>query len=590
MGVWTNNIRRYFGRSWTSKKNHSKNYATRIREHNAQLMRSWKAAEQSRLASAWVSTTTPINAKIRRHLTTLRARSRDQQMQNDYVRHYIRTVVNNVVGADGFSIQSQVQRLSGGPDKPANDAIEAAYKEAGRVVDITGQISRRDNYRLFLTSLIVDGEYIAIKHRGPGQGKYGYLLEVIDPELLDVNKYERLPNGNWVRMGIEYNRDNVPIKYWFKIYKPELETYANHEWRIIPADRVIHAFFIEFVGQERGVPWLATTLFSLKQSDAYDEAAIIAARIGASQMGFFSSDGGEGYQGDEKQEDGSTLVELEPGTFEDIGNKKLQVYDPNYPHEQYEPFKKSITRKMASGLGIQYETLNNDREGVNYTSIRHGTLEDRENWKIIQTFMIEQLVRPDREAWLEMAWLKGAIKIGRNPLARALEDYLPARYQGRRWEWVDPSKDMTAYEKELGMHAISVSEIIRRRGRDPDDVFAEIALDNEKIKTLVPNQGRPDNSPGENSEVDDLSKLANDYGVAVRSGLITPQIADEENFRDKMGLPQLSDEGRILWWKQENVRQPITLKQAGEAVEEAGADNPDETQEVIENDTGNETE
>lgn len=473
-------------RNWNPfKRAQTEPYKLRLQKHTSELMRNWKAAERNRFANNCTTHSTPINALIRRHLRTLRARSRDQQMQNDYVRHYIRTVVNNVVGSDGFSIQAQVKRLTGNAlDVPANDAIEAAYKDAGSVIDITGRLTRRDNYRLFLTSLIVDGEYIAIKHKGPKQGRYGYLLEVVDPELLDVEKNGRLPNRNWCRMGIEYNSKNVPLRYYFKVYRPELESYASHEWRIVPADRVFHKFFVEFIGQERGVPWLATTLFSLKQSDAYDEAAIIAARIGASSMGFFHSEGGDQYTGNETQADGSQVTDLEPGTFEDIGTRKFTPFNPNYPHEQYADFKKANLRKISSGFGAQYETLANDREGVNYTSIRHGTLEDRENWKVIQEFMIEAFVKPDREDWLEIALLKGEIKIGRTRLSRAAEDYLPAIYTGRRWDWVDPSKDMTAYQKEKDMNAISTSEIIRRRGRDPDEVFAEIAADNEKLKKL----------------------------------------------------------------------------------------------------------
>jgi len=83
-----------------------------------------------------------------------------------------------------------------------------------------------------------------------------------------------------------------------------------------------------------------------------------------------------------------------------------------------------------------------------------------------------------------MAYALDSIRIGRTPLRRPLEDYIPCIYQPRRWDWVDPSKDMTAYEKEHGLKAISISEIIRKRGRDPDEVFNEIARDNEKMAAL----------------------------------------------------------------------------------------------------------
>lgn len=451
--------------------------------------RHYNAINKERLLAGWERAPVNINQVIREELTKLRARSREQARNNDYVRQYIRTLQNNVVGSIGVTIQSQVVRADNHKslDIAANKAIESAYKDYGLAVDITGRLTRNTNLRILLAALVTDGEYIAIQHSGVKFGKYGYQIEVVDPELLDVTRNVTLKNGNQVRLGIEYNKSNKPVYYWFKKYKPELGGYSNHEWSKVQASRVLHAYYHEHVGQERGIPWLATSLFTLKTLDAYDEAAVTAARVGASKMGFFSSDDGTEYTGEElntEANDGSTVMEAEAGVFENIGNLQFKEFNPQYPHEQYPHFKKAGIRRFASGLGAQYETLANDRENVNYTSIRHGTLEDRETWKTIQEFLINAFVRPDREQWLKMALTVGAIKIGRTPLSRAYTDYLPARYQPRRWDWVDPSKDMDAKAKEHELRTKSVSEIIMESGRDPDDVFNQIAADKQKMKDL----------------------------------------------------------------------------------------------------------
>lgn len=444
-------------------------------------IRHYNAVTKSRLLANWSDSPTPINQIIKDQLSSLRTKSREQARNNDYVRQYIRTLQNNVIGATGVIVQSQVMRRDNPkmPDVVANKAIESAYNDFGRAVSVCGRLSRNDVLRTLLSALVTDGEYIAIKHQGE-IGKYGYLVEPVDPELLDLTKNDK--NGrNDIRMGIEYDSQNRPVAYHFK------ENYNSHKHRRVSADRVLHVFFPEFVGQERGIPWLATSLFTLKTLDAYDEAAITAARIGASKMGFFKSSTGGQYSGEElnsAKDDGSTISEVEPGIFENIGDLDFQEFNPAYPHEQYPHFKKAGLRRAASGLGAQYETLANDREGVNYTSIRHGTLEDRENWKILQEFLINAFIRPDRDAWLMSALYMGAIKIGNTRLGRTYEEYLPCRYQPRRWPWVDPSKDMKAYETEYGLKAISISQIIREKGRDPDEVFAEIAEENEKMKKL----------------------------------------------------------------------------------------------------------
>ncbi len=451
-------------------------------EPSKRQKRHYNAVVKDRILSGWQSHPVSINQIIKDQITTLRTRSREQARNNDYVRQYIRTLQNNVVGFSGVTVQSQVKRGPKGElDEPANKAIEAAYLDAGRAVDLSGKLSRNDVLRTLLAALVTDGEYIAIQHTGKSYGKYGYQLEPVDPELLDVTKNGELSSGNQVRMGIEYDKRNKPIAYHFK------DSYNSHKHTRYKADNVLHIFYPEHVGQERGIPWLATSLFTLKQLDAYDEAAITAARIGASKMGFFSSNNGGQYQGEElntEKDDGSTISEVEPGVFENIGDLNFQEFNPNYPHEQFPHFKKAGLRRVASGLGAQYETIANDREGVNYTSIRHGTLEDRENWKIIQEFLINAFVRPDREEWLLMALMLGQIKIGTMALSRNPSDYMPCRYQPRRWPWVDPAKDMKAYETEYGLKAISISQIIREKGRDPDEVFNEIAAENAKMEKL----------------------------------------------------------------------------------------------------------
>ena len=54
-------------------------------------------------------------------------------------------------------------------------------------------------------------------------------------------------------------------------------------------------------------------------------------------------------------------------------------------------------------------------------------------------------------------------------------------FQGRRWEWVDPAKDIAAKRAAYDLRITSISQIIRDAGRDPETVFAEIARDNERM-------------------------------------------------------------------------------------------------------------
>ena len=68
------------------------------------------------------------------------------------------------------------------------------------------------------------------------------------------------------------------------------------------------------------------------------------------------------------------------------------------------------------------------------------------------------------------------------------------------------------------------------------------------------------------ADVTKLKAVFDSYGVGVRAGVITPQTADEEYFRDFMGLPAMSDAVIADWAESDGVRRPITL-----SVDETGA-------------------
>ena len=55
--------------------------------------------------------------------------------------------------------------------------------------------------------------------------------------------------------------------------------------------------------EHRGVSLIATSMANVKMLNGYLEAEIVAARVGASKMGFFTSPDGDGYVGDGEYED-----------------------------------------------------------------------------------------------------------------------------------------------------------------------------------------------------------------------------------------------------------------------------------------------
>jgi len=353
---------------------------------------------------------------------------------------------------------------------------------------VCGSVGFADIQRLVMSGMAVDGEFLARKVFGRDAGKYGYQLQLLDPELLDVTFDQELDGGNFVYMGIEYSEYGKPVAYHLldRHHDRGVNVEFRRERKRIPADLIIHLFIPDLVQQKRGVPWTASALNRLKNLAGYEHAAVVNARVGASKMGFFTRGEEAGEYTGEEQSDGSLVTDADPGTFEVLPDGYgFSAFNPDYPHSQYAEFTKACLRGAASGLGISYNTLANDLEGVNFSSIRAGVLEDREMWKELQEFLIESFLLDVFEDWLRMALLTSNIKVkGKALNITRFDRYNSPRWMPRRWAWVDPLKDSKANESLVSMNAASISEVIRDRGRDPEQVYNEIARDKEIMQEL----------------------------------------------------------------------------------------------------------
>ena len=462
------------------------------------LKRTFNASLNDRLNSQWIMFSQTPDNLIFHNLKILRARARDQRYNNDYAKKFISMVKTNVIGADGIVLQSKVMDPDGQPDSVVRTAIELTWKQWQQQCDFKGRLHWIDMQNLLMSSVAGDGEILIRKHRG---GPFAFRLELIDPELLDVTYVDNYRNGHKVIHGIEIDDAGKPVAYHLQQLNETSQTYLNYynkkHYIRIPADEIIHLYLTEFVDQKRGLPWVSTGLQRLKMLSAYEDAALVAARIGASQMGFFRSEDGDEFNGDYEGSDGLEM-EVEPGVFRNIGRLNLESFNPDYPKGEFSGFMKQCLQGISSGLNVDYNTFANDLSNVNYSSARVGMLETREVWIALQGWLIRNLIQPVFEQWLSLQYDLGTIKIpsrkqAPTPLHRGIDYYIPAIFQGRRWKWVDPQKEMAGHEKAIALKITTRSQIIREQGGDPDQVFQELAEEEERLKalgltTIVPNE------------------------------------------------------------------------------------------------------
>jgi lambda family phage portal protein len=476
----------------------------------AHQFRMFSAGLQSRLTSGWVTTNASADADIFRALDTMRARSRDLANNNDYIKKWLRMIGNNVVGPSGFSLQCQSSDPSGKIDKLANDTIEGGFDTWARrgVCDISGQHSFVDLSQLAIKAVARDGEALIRRIRGRKVNAFGYALQLIDIDRLLVNYNQQL-GANFIRMGIEMDSYGRPVAYHLRSIHPgesmpvTIDGKAVYMERV-PANDMFHLFMADRPEQRRGIPWSHSAMTRINMLAGYEDAALVASRTGAAKMGFFTSpDGDASPLSDGTDEKGDFVTDAEPGTFSILPKGyDFKEWNPDYPQANYDAFVKACLRGISSGLGVAYNSLANDLEGVNFSSIRAGLLEERDSWMVIQNWMTEALMRPVYLDWLQMALAIGVLKMpnGSALPVQKFDKFAMHTWQGRRWAWVDPLKDVEANLAAVNGGLKSRREVIAEQGRDIDDVWAQLQkeeLDAAKMglnfnKDLVP--GQPQNS------------------------------------------------------------------------------------------------
>lgn len=449
-------------------------------------MRSFYAGAMDRLTNSFAGTNLSINESLIRDLDKMRARSRTLIHDNDYGKKYINMVKTNVIGAKGIRLQARAKGSNGLPDKLDNDAIEKAWKDFSKAKNctVTGMLSLIDVERVMAATTASDGECIVRIVTGRAY-KYGISLQMIEADRLDtqLNK-DTLTNGNRIVMSVELNEFDVPVAYYILVKHPSetVYTFGTRKYERIEAKEIIHLFMPERIAQARGIPWMHSSIRRLNMIGGYEEAELVAARAGASKMGFYYTETGEEYKGDETAADGSLIQEAEPGMFEQLPNgTKFEAYDPQHPTGAYNYFLRGTLKGASAGLNVSYTGFTGDLEAVNYSSIRAGLIEERENWRVLQAWFAEHCLGRIYEAWLSGALTRGLIVNDRGvklPLSRK-EKFMDVKWQARGWAWVDPLKDQTANDNAVASGHMTNSEVVSARGGDLEEIYETLKWEQE---------------------------------------------------------------------------------------------------------------
>jgi lambda family phage portal protein len=430
----------------------------------------YSGAAFNRLTMDWIMSAVSMDKELQADLGRTRARSRELSRNNDYFARYLRLNEVNVVGPRGFALQAHIPSKNQ-PDKEdigANRVITRAWTAWSRKGKCTvdGRLSLVEVCRLFQRTMELDGECFIRLVRG-FDNPWGFALQFIDALQVDLNhNVARTPGQNEIRMGVEVDAWNKPVAYWVWTSDPS-EAAMGRKRERIPASDMIHGYMALRENQTRGLPACHTCMFALHMLGAYMEAEVVAARTSAAKMGWFISKTDEPLADDSER---PTRMEATPGLIDALPpGYDFKPWDPQHPTTGFGEFLRACLRTVASGLGVSYAALSSDLSDVNYSSIRVGRLDERDTWELKQQHLIETLLRPVFEAWLDMALLTGAVNLP----ASGKDRWLNVDFQARGWQWVDPLKEVQANKEAVAAGFKNLTDVLSEQGRDLEQHFRQ---------------------------------------------------------------------------------------------------------------------
>lgn len=447
------------------------------------LVMNYRATTTGKRGSSWRRSSSDADAAASRR-NVLAYVARDMIRNSPFAARAQQVIANNVVG-DGIGWKVQTDSKS----KPALKRLGRVLKRHLETTDIDAD-GRQNLYglqRVALNTIIDSGEVlIRRRRRRLGDGfALPFQLQVMEPDFIDVARdglVSGIPDGNWVREGIEYNAIGQRVAYWLFPEHPGSTRRMARQYlsRRVPASEILHVYRQDRPGQMRGVSWFAPVALAMQDLADAQDAHLMRQKIAACFAGFRVAPEddrvGDAANKDASGEDNpGGLNSIQPGRIQNLRPGENITFSSPPGVDGFDAFSKMVMQSAAAGLGITYEALTGDLSNVNFSSARMGRMEMDRNvsswqWLMLVPQMLEPIGRWTMEALSQVATVQV-------PRDAELVWVPPHRMM------VDPNREITALRDKVKAGFASRQGVIRELGYDPEDLTAEQIEDMETCRS-----------------------------------------------------------------------------------------------------------
>ncbi|PIT68567.1 phage portal protein [Bartonella tribocorum] len=469
-------------------------FFTISRQHNPHF----EAASKSRRMSGFAPAKQHINKAIEECGDTIVARSRwlydNESLYGSATEEWVSAAVSDGIKPypriEGF--QEEKKKLL---DLWWQWVDEADYDEDASFYGLQATIARE----VFLT-----GECFVRLHYVDLYGRSGVplQLQVYPTEMLDLTYNGPAEiEGNYIRMGIEFDASGKRVAYHFWEHHPYDDCPANRAFKsqeriCVPAEMVIHIKERRIAGQLRGSPKITRCMTKIFQLESYDDAELERKKTAALFAVFIT--GKESHEAELEENREKTKIEqkvekkieevpeehpIYPGSVNVVdGEKQITFSNPVEVGGSYEAFQFRNISRICSALNMPYAVVTGDVTRGNFSNVRTSIIQFRRHVKQWREHIIAfQFNRIVWARFVEMAVLGKCVHLPgweENSLPwLQCESFAPPL------EMIDPIKDITAEKEEIRAGLKTRRMALAERGFDIDSIHAELEEERTDART-----------------------------------------------------------------------------------------------------------
>jgi lambda family phage portal protein len=376
--------------------------------------------------------------------------------------------VHNIFGANFDFIPTT-------KEKTLNEKIKSyiSRRMEARFADAARQDDFPDMAMTGLRAVWNDGDQLWVKR------KEGNLL-VFEADQVETPTDSRLQTPDKrIVLGVELDDYNGHNGYYVRqrLTKGDYGGLkeSSPDYQRVPEQYAIFPAFRKRKNQTRGVPFLATILgFYDRMNDYIDYEAIAA--LANSMLGYkitrktplevnngppnITTNTGPTNETFDKLEKMEPLM-----IFDLLQDEDIDVFGSQRPGDNFSPYLMICARILGVGVGMPLEILMLDFSQTNYSSGRMAKAEAKKTTRVWRNFAETREAMP----WYRWQIARG-IALGELPPA---PNIFSARCQWPEEEYIDPQKEAQGNKIAVQSCEKTVSENIRARGGEPEEVFVE---------------------------------------------------------------------------------------------------------------------